>query len=453
MTPVDGAPRAVAIAAALGCWVVTIALLLAIPALVIAEGTDMAALTPLGSGLWWATAAVLTLQSGALLGTRAAPRTVLLVLTALTLGLGALAPGAAYTLSHLPVVVAVFLAVPRRTWPQLRGVLALTALAVSLGIVLNGLRSGISTWPGVLGEALVQGAGVVGLPALIALALASLHATREAQRKELAALTREREALEREREALGRAAASEERAAMARELHDIAAHHLSGIALVAAAADRQIDTDPEAAHVSVRQVRSQTRAVLEDIRRVVGLLRGGERAERSVENLATIPALIRSRAEAGLPVRLEPHAPADGREPGEGLGPLAQLVAYRMVQESLTNAAEHAPSAECLVTVDDTAREQLVITVRNEGPTADRAPRRTDSGGFGLIGMRERTTLIGGHLEHGPTADGGWRVQLSIPRDLTGARAGAGVRAGAGAGAGAIDAAGEAAAAAQEDLR
>ena len=75
MTPADGAPRAVAIAAALGCWVVTIALLLAIPALVIAEGTDMAALTPLGSGLWWATAAVLTLQSGALLGTRAAPRT------------------------------------------------------------------------------------------------------------------------------------------------------------------------------------------------------------------------------------------------------------------------------------------------------------------------------------------------------------------------------------------
>ena len=65
--------------------------------------------------------------------------------------------------------------------------------------------------------------------------------------------------------------------------------------------------------------------------------------------------------------------------------------------------------------------------------------------------MRERTTLVGGHLEHGPTADGGWRVQLSIPRNLTGARAGAGVRAGAGAGA--IDAAGEAAAAAQADLR
>lgn len=422
MTPVAGAPRAVAIAAALGCWAVTIVLLLAIPSLVTAEGADATALSPPGSAPWWATAAVLTLQSGALLGTRAAPRAVLLVIAALTLGLGAVAPGAPYTLSHLPVVVAVYLAVPRRTWHQLRGVLAATALAVGLGIVLNGLRSGISTWPGVLGEALVQSVGVVGITALVAAALASLRAAREAQRKELAALAREREALEREREALSRAAASEERAAMARELHDIAAHHLSGIALVAAAADRQIDTDPQAAHVSVRQVRSQTRAVLEDIRRVVGLLRGGEPAERSVENLATIAALVRARAEAGLPVRLAQHAPESGREPGEGIGPLAQLVAYRMVQESLTNAAEHAPGAECLVTVDDTAAAQLVITVRDDGPGDGGTPGRS-GGGFGLIGMRERTTLIGGHLEHGPTADGGWRVQLSIPRDLTGARA------------------------------
>ncbi|MGP5126351.1 sensor histidine kinase [Brachybacterium tyrofermentans] len=467
MTPDAGATRAVALATALVCWVVTLALLVVLPAVAAADAVSTggavhagtaadgglaALMTPVGSPLWWAVAATLTLQCATLLGLRGAPRTTLLVVTALALVLAVPAPGVAYTLSHIPVLVAVFVAAPRRPWPEMRLVLPVAALAVALGTLLNGLRSGLSTMPGVLAEALVQGLGIVGITALVALALASIRTAREAQRKESVALGREREALERERDAAGRerealtrAAASEERAAMARELHDIAAHHLSGIAVVAAAADRQIETDPQAAHESVRQVRSQTRSVLDDIRRVVGLLRGGEPAERSVTTLATVPELITARADAGMHVRLEQQVPADGRALGDGVGPLSQLVAYRMIQESLTNAAMHAPGTSCLVTVEDADPARLVITVRDDGtggPSPDGSSTNgtvpsctvppdtvpTDSspsggasvGGYGLAGMRERADLIGARLEHGPTADGGWQVRLSIPRDRVG---------------------------------
>lgn len=432
MTSTPRASRTAAIATAMVCWAGTLVLLLAVPSLASVESGLAAIISPPGTGLWWVMAATLALQSLALLGIRTAPRAGLLVIAALALGLGLVSPGVAYTVSHLPVVVAVYLAAPRRPWGEMRLALSLTALAVAIGTLVNALRSGLSTMPGVLGEAFVQGAGLVGTTTLAALALASIRTARQSQRKELEALVREREALDREREALDReraaltrAAASEERAAMARELHDIAAHHLSGIALLAAAAERQIATDPQAARESVRQVRSQTRAVLDDVRRVVGLLRGGQPPERSVENLATVPALVRARAEAGMAVRLEQHPAADGRDLGEGVGPLAQLVAYRMIQESVTNSAVHAPGATALVALDDTDPSALAVTVCDDGPASPiaSAPATQGTGGHGLIGMHERAGLVGAQLEHGPTADGGWRVHLSIPRDLTGTRA------------------------------
>lgn len=95
-----------------------------------------------------------------------------------------------------------------------------------------------------------------------------------------------------------------------------------------------------------------------------------------------------------------------------------------MIQEALTNASVHAPGAPCLVTVDDSAAAALTVTVRNERPDgpAARAPSQR-AGGFGLIGMRERAELIGGRLASGPSADGGWLVELRIPRDAVGASA------------------------------
>src|SRR5690606_2546212 len=101
---------------------------------------------------------------------------------------------------------------------------------------------------------------------------------------------------------------------------------------------------------------------------------------------------------------------------------LAQLAAYRTVQESLANALRHAPGAASHVEILFGA-DSLVVTVRNEaagrGPTAARGPAdvRGGSGGFGLLGMRERADLTGADLRYGPTPDGGWEVALRLPRD------------------------------------
>ncbi|WFR68759.1 histidine kinase [Curtobacterium flaccumfaciens] len=200
---------------------------------------------------------------------------------------------------------------------------------------------------------------------------------------------------------------------MARELHDIAAHHLSGIALMSAVVDRQIDTEPERAHEGVRQVREQSTAVLEDLRRLVGLLRDDAPAERAVETVAGIVDLVegaRARIDATLDVRPGDHVLADG------IGPLTQLVAYRTVQEALANVALHAAGAACTVTVDDSDPDHLTVRVENGAPTAP-SVGSTPAGGNGLRGMRERAKLVGARLQVGPTGPGGWAVQLETGRE------------------------------------
>ena len=204
---------------------------------------------------------------------------------------------------------------------------------------------------------------------------------------------------------------------MARELHDIASHHLSGIALMASAIERQIATDPSAAESGIRQVRAQSRAVLDDLRRLVGLLRTGDDAG-AVKTVATVPELVEAASAAGTPVRLEVLQATEWAL-ADGIGPLGQLAAYRMVQESLTNVLRHAPGASCSVTVDDRDAERLRIVVRNDAAAAAAAGGDA-SGGFGLLGMRERAALVGGCFDAGPTKDGGWEARMSIPRTADG---------------------------------
>jgi signal transduction histidine kinase len=214
------------------------------------------------------------------------------------------------------------------------------------------------------------------------------------------------QALRREQDALLQAAVARQRVAMSRELHDIAAHHMSGIALMAAAMDRQIDSDPAAAKRSARQVREQSSAVLDDLRRLVGLLREDADAARPVETLDAVSALVEARRAAGAEIDLV--LPAERQE----VGPLAQLVAYRMVQESLANAAAHAPGARCVVEIGEPRGGRLAITVRNGPPTG---PDPGPGSGFGLVGMAERAQLVGGDLTCGATPDGGWEVRLTLP--------------------------------------
>ena len=206
---------------------------------------------------------------------------------------------------------------------------------------------------------------------------------------------------------------------MARELHDIAAHHLSGIALMAAAVDRQIDTDPETAKRSVQQIRTQSTAVLDDLRRLVGLMREDAEAPRSVASLAAIPELVEQRRAGGAPVELRTLACRRTAEPSaEGIGTLAQLAVYRIAQESLTNAATHAPGAR------DGGRDRRPSR-RGAGAHRDQRARPARPRRLGRRVRPGRDAGAGRPARRHPAAtgrraDGGWQVRVEVPRDLTG---------------------------------
>lgn len=399
--------RRVDVFVALGTAVVAIGLLVGLPPLdgLEPDGAALAMRVPAPfTAAWTVLALGLLAQSAALLAARRAPRTVLVAVSVLPVLVAALAPQSLdlFGLTALPVVVAVVLAALRvplaRLWPTL---LVAGALVAAGSAVLSGT----------LGQGVLQAVGAVGLPLLVTLLVRSRREVR-------AARTAEASAVFREQDALVDAAVSRERAAMARELHDIAAHHLSGIALMAAVIDRQIDSDPERAHEGARQVREQSTAVLDDLRRLVGLLREDVPAERAVETVAGIVDLVeraRFRSDVRLDV-LPGDRPTDDRPVADGVGPLAQLAAYRTVQEALANAALHAPSAPCTVTIDDRDPTRVVIRVENAPAAAPAAPT-SPSGGNGLRGMRERADLVGARLQTGPTATGGWLVELALGRE------------------------------------
>ncbi|MCE0458953.1 sensor histidine kinase [Curtobacterium flaccumfaciens] len=416
--------RRVDVVVALGTAVVALGLLLGLPPLDALEpdGAALALRAPAPFTLAWSVLAIgLVAQSAALLAARRAPRTVLIVVAALPVVVAALAPESfdVFGLTALPVVVAVVLAALRvplaRLWPTLlvAGALVAAGSAVLFAIAGGAFRGDFSTGlAGSLGQGVLQAIGAVGLPLLVTLLVQSRREVRVAR-------TAEASAVNREQDALVDAAVSRERAAMARELHDIAAHHLSGIALMAAVIDRQIDADPERAHEGARQVREQSTAVLEDLRRLVGLLRDDAPAERAVETVAGIVDLA-ERARFRSDVRLD-VLPGD-RPLADGVGPLAQLAAYRTVQEALANAALHAPSAPCTVTIDDRDATRVVIRVENAAATVP-AAGTSPSGGNGLRGMRERADLVGARLQTGPTATGGWLVELALGREAPAAPA------------------------------
>lgn len=390
-------PSAKDVVLALGTGAVTTAVLLAAPAL-LGAGEAPA----VGGGAWWATVAALWLQALALVVVVRFPRSVLVGTASAAAVLGLVAPTGIGNLADTAVVVAAVRVAAAVRLERLVVALPLAAVLVLIGQAADVAGSGELPVAPALGSGVLQSIAVVALPAAAALAVAARQEARQARSGEL-------DAVRREREALVRAAVAGERTAMARELHDIAAHHLSSLALMSAAIERQIDTDPAAAKRGVRQVRTQSRAMLDDLRRLVGLLRDGAATETVTETLETVPGLVEvaRAADRAVDLRLL-EADADG------VGPLAQLVAYRMVQEALANAAAHAPGAACIVELDGTDPAAYSVTVRNApAPTS----RPTAAGGFGLVGMRERADLVGGALSAGPDAHGGWTVRLRLPRE------------------------------------
>jgi signal transduction histidine kinase len=216
------------------------------------------------------------------------------------------------------------------------------------------------------------------------------------------------ERLDAEREQRALVAAFSERTRIARELHDVIAHSVSVMVIQAGGARTVMDSEPERAESSLRSVERAGREALAEMRRLLGVLDGGEdpRALAPQPGLGDIEDLVFRTRTAGLETNL--------RVEGEPtiVSPALDLCAYRIVQEALTNAIKHAGPARVSVRLRWT-RDALVLDVSDDGrgPTAHNGA----SPGHGLAGMRERTGLHGGNIEAGAGRNGGFAVQARLP--------------------------------------
>jgi signal transduction histidine kinase len=211
---------------------------------------------------------------------------------------------------------------------------------------------------------------------------------------------------------VGRAAA-EERNRMARELHDVIAHDVSVMVLQSSGARGIAASDVERARAAMQVVENAGRDALVELRRIVGVLHRGSDAlaTASAPGLSQLDALVDRARTAGLPVDVR----IDGRL--QGLSPGLDLVAYRIVQEALTNAIKHAGPARARVNVTlATDCLELVVSDNGHGATPDGNNHREP--GHGLVGMNERVRLYGGELYAGPrTGTHGFEVRARIPLD------------------------------------
>jgi signal transduction histidine kinase len=211
---------------------------------------------------------------------------------------------------------------------------------------------------------------------------------------------------ERERDVAAREAVVEERARIARELHDVIAHHVSMIVLQAGAERSILDESNASTREVLLTVEESGRSALTEMRRLLGILRD-DRSEPLAPQpgLDDVPTLVGQLREAGLPVELQIEG--DPRELPVGI----QLSAYRIVQEALTNALKHAGNARARVNVRYGADSLELEIADDGGGVAARAP----GGGHGLVGMRERVALYGGRFQANRSPGGGFVVKAALP--------------------------------------
>jgi len=225
----------------------------------------------------------------------------------------------------------------------------------------------------------------------------------------------ERQLAEQELRHSGERALLQERQRIARELHDVVAHHMSVIAIQAEAAPYKTADPPPELVESFGDIRASALAGLSELRRVLGVLRTGGQDTAPQPGLAELDALLDSARSGGVSVTVtrtgDPVPLPDG----------VDLSAYRIVQEALSNAMRHAPGSHVELHLAYRP-DALALEVSNDvDPKAvpvlvasgDHAA--AGGGGHGLVGMRERTTMLGGSLDAGPTADGGFRVAAVLP--------------------------------------
>jgi signal transduction histidine kinase len=248
-----------------------------------------------------------------------------------------------------------------------------------------------------------SGLATVIVASAVALLLADALRGRDQARRRLADQEQVSEA-ERARRVL-----LEERARIARELHDVVAHHMSVIAIQAEAAPHRVADPPAELTRSLTDIRANALQALDELRRVLGVLRAegpeedGAAPQPTLDRIGDLVAGVR-----GADVTVETAVSGTPRP----LPPGVELSAYRIVQEALSNAVRHAPGASVRVELAYAATD-LGVRVTN-GPPRTAAPVRRGAG-HGMLGMRERAAMLGGELAAGPTPDGGYAVAAVLP--------------------------------------
>lgn len=286
-------------------------------------------------------------------------------------------------------------------WERRRWLLAAAVVVAEVGVVMAVTRwaPGAHQWlSGVMATGTVTAAWVIGVYV-------------RTHRAYLASMIERADTAERDRDHQAQIAVAEERTRMAREMHDVIAHSLAVMitlndAAAVVAADATVrDTVTQASDVG--------RQALAEMHTLLGVLRSPGPADLTPQpGTDQLVELIASVRAAGLSIEL-----TSAGDP-TGLGPTTQLAIYRIVQESLTNVLKHARNVR-RVSVSITYRDdQVCVQVTDDGdpaPPQDGAPP-----GHGLVGMRERSALYGGHLRAGPIRGGGWdvRAELKVPHPL-----------------------------------
>jgi len=346
---------------------------------------------PLALILGIAAAAALVLR-------RRAPTAAFAVSAALVLVLFAVDPMVGAVAAIAPAVALYTLALSRG---RIHLVVAVAASAAAV-VVADLFLSGHAHHGATLTLQTAAHVSLVAIPVLAAEALRNRRAYVQVLLERLQAAERERE------EELERRA-QQERMRIARDLHDVVAHTLTTINVQAGVAAHLVDRDPGPARNALSAIEAESHEALEELRTILGMLRerGNGKAPplEPAPGLGELGGLIDQARDTGLDVRFD----VEGEQPTQ-VPEAVQLAAFRIVQESLTNARRHAPGSATQVSLAY-GRDRLRLAIEN-----DLGPASNDNGsdGIGILGMRERSTAIGGTFEAGPSGDR-FRVVAELP--------------------------------------
>ncbi|MGW7256018.1 sensor histidine kinase [Streptomyces sp. NPDC054834] len=324
-------------------------------------------------------------------------------------------PVGAFWLSFVSTALVGFLADVTFDWPWLPGSFISHLLVLTIVAIRTRPRTAAWMWAVTAVYAFVaeyllgrDDNGATSAPMLIISAMALLaitiwHIRRDARQEVTAQQTAT--AQERSRRTL-----LEERTTIARELHDVVAHHMSVVAIQAEAAPYRVENPPPELERAFATIRENAVAALTELRRVLGVVRAEdyEVPDAPQPTLADLDALLANVREAGLDV--EKVVTGAARELPQGV----ELSAYRIVQEALSNTLRHAPGASARVEVGYVLGG-LGLRVVNDPPPAPSLIKPSPGAGHGITGMRERVSMLNGEMTAGPSGDGGYEVTVFLP--------------------------------------